>query len=103
MIITEVTMHVTPLDPAEFIGPVAVISGGWSRERDRSLLSGTTATDALTGMGVKTRVLDLADRDELLDGLDGASLAFLAIAGRGAEDGRLQGLLETLGVAYTGS
>ena len=96
-------MHVSRLGPAEFTGPVAVLSGGWSRERDRSLLSGSTVSDALAGMGVKTRVLDLVDRDHLLDGLDGAELAFLAIAGRGAEDGRLQGLLETLGVPYTGS
>ncbi|MER7568923.1 D-alanine--D-alanine ligase [Streptomyces sp. NPDC097941] len=96
-------MHVDQLDPDEFTGPVAVITGGWSRERDRSLLSGTAVTDALTVMGIKTRSLDLADREDLLAGLDGASVAFLAIAGRGAEDGRLQGLLETLGVPYTGS
>jgi D-alanine-D-alanine ligase len=54
-------------------------------------------------MGIKTCSLDLADREDLLAGLVGVSVAFLAIAGRGAEDGRLQGLLETLGVPYTGS
>jgi D-alanine-D-alanine ligase len=55
-------------------------------------------------MGIKTTVLDLeAPRDELLVGLADVELAFLAIAGRGAEDGKLQGLLETLGVPFTGS
>ncbi|MEU9286450.1 hypothetical protein AB0D57_17440 [Streptomyces sp. NPDC048275] len=97
-------MHIPPLDPAEVTDPVAVITGGWSRERDRALLSGSTVVDTLADMGVKTRVLDLADaREDLLEGLDGVKTAVLAIAGRGAEDGRLQGLLETLGVAYTGS
>ncbi|MFM9493687.1 hypothetical protein ACKI1Q_08615 [Streptomyces galilaeus] len=81
-----------------------MITGGWSRERDRALLSGTTVNDALTSMGVKTRFVDLDDgREILLNSLDGVEAAFLAIAGRGAEDGRLQGLLETLGVPYTGS
>ncbi|MGW0757148.1 D-alanine--D-alanine ligase family protein [Streptomyces sp. NPDC002814] len=97
-------MHIAPLEPAETGSPVAVITGGWSKERDRSLLSGKTVAEALDGMGVKTRVLDLADsRDTLLEGLADAERAFLAIAGQGAEDGRLQGLLETLGVRYTGS
>ncbi len=83
---------------------MAVITGGWSRERERSWLSGSTVAGALDGMGVKAHVLDLADsRDTLLEGLADASKAFLAIAGRGAEDGRLQGVLETLGVPYTGS
>lgn len=49
-------------------------------------------------------VLDLdVPRDDLLAGLADAELAFLAIAGRGAEDGRLQGLLATLGVPFTDS
>ncbi|MET8029663.1 D-alanine--D-alanine ligase family protein [Streptomyces avermitilis] len=97
-------MHIPPLDPAEVPDPVAVITGGWSRERDRALLSGSTVVDTLADMGVKTRCVDLADdRQDLLEGLEGVTTAVLAIAGRGAEDGRLQGLLETLGVHYTGS
>ncbi|MFC4507012.1 MULTISPECIES: D-alanine--D-alanine ligase family protein [Streptomyces] len=97
-------MIITPLDPAELSSPVAVITGGWSRERDRALLSGRTVAEALDEMGVKTRVIDLAGpRERMLDSLAEEELAFLAIAGRGAEDGRLQGFLETLGVPYTGS
>ncbi|MEW2117677.1 D-alanine--D-alanine ligase [Streptomyces sp. NPDC005474] len=97
-------MYITPLEADEIGMPVAVITGGWSRERDRALLSGRTVADALTVMGVKAHVIDLADsREGLLEGLGDAAMAFLAIAGRGAEDGRLQGLLETLSVPYTGS
>lgn len=95
-------MRIAPLDAVEIGRPVTVITGGWSRERDRALLSGRTVTDALTDIGIKVRVVDLS-RDGLLEGLDSTATAFLAIAGRGAEDGRLQGLLETLSVPYTGS
>ncbi|MFB7085739.1 D-alanine--D-alanine ligase [Streptomyces sp. NPDC056296] len=97
-------MNIPPFTPDEFTGPIAVITGGWSQERDRSLLSGRTVNDALTGMGIKTAVIDLdGPRDALLSGLGHVESAFLAIAGRGAEDGGLQGLLETLGIPYTGS
>ncbi|MFD3945966.1 hypothetical protein [Streptomyces sp. NPDC058579] len=97
-------MRIPPLSPVEFDGPVAVITGGWSGERDRSLLSGHTVMETLLSQGIKTRMIDLEDDQEsLVLDLHGTSVAFLAIAGRGAEDGRLQGLLETLGVDYTGS
>ncbi|MEE1829703.1 D-alanine--D-alanine ligase family protein [Streptomyces sp. SP17KL33] len=97
-------MYIPPLAPGEFTSPVTVITGGWSLERDRSLLSGRTVNDALTSMGVKTCLVDLDGRSgALLTALDGAQAAFLAIAGRGGEDGRVQGMLETLGVPYTGS
>ncbi|MFE2559751.1 hypothetical protein ACFXGT_27735 [Streptomyces sp. NPDC059352] len=97
-------MRIPPLSPVEFDGPVAVITGGWSGERDRSLLSGHTVMESLLAQGIKTRMIDLEDdRETLVTDLHGTSLAVLAIAGRGAEDGRLQGLLETLGVDYTGS
>jgi D-alanine-D-alanine ligase len=97
-------LHIPLRRPDEFTHPVTVITGGWSQERDRSLLSGRTVDDALTGMGIKTHVLDLnVPSRELLARLADTDLAVLAIAGRGAEDGRLQGLLETLGIPYTGS
>nr|WP_167532482.1 MULTISPECIES: D-alanine--D-alanine ligase [Streptomyces] len=93
-----------PSRPGEAPSPVAVITGGWSQERDRSLLSGEEVIKALAYLEVDVRVIDLRDDHKTLVGqLHGASAAFLAIAGRGAEDGRLQGLLETLDVPYTGS
>jgi D-alanine-D-alanine ligase len=100
----EATLKVPAVSPDEFTGTIAVITGGWSQERDRSFLSGTTVAVALTGMGIKTRVLDLDSSPAyLMEALADTELAFLAIAGRGAEDGRLQGLLDTFGIPYTGS
>ncbi|GGZ05805.1 D-alanine--D-alanine ligase family protein [Streptomyces poonensis] len=97
-------MSIAPPDPSEFTLPIAIITGGWSKERDRSLLSCADVRDALASLGLQPRVIDLErDRDSLVRRLDGVSVALLAIAGRGAEDGRLQGLLETLGIPYTGS
>ncbi|MGW4757520.1 D-alanine--D-alanine ligase family protein [Streptomyces chartreusis] len=97
-------MQIAPWTQQEFTQPIAVITGGWSQERDRSLLSGRSVADALTGLGLKSTVLDLgAPKGDLLAELADAEIAFLAIAGRGAEDGRLQGLLESLGIPFTGS
>lgn len=97
-------MLIELISPHDYQDGLAVITGGWSAERDRSLLSGHAVLGALHGMGVRPQVIDLeTDRIELAERLDGVHTVFLAIAGRGAEDGRLQGFLETLGIAYTGS
>ncbi|MEU5215955.1 D-alanine--D-alanine ligase [Streptomyces sp. NPDC020807] len=83
-------------------GLVAVVSGGRSAERDRSLLSGNTVLASLDRQGCRSVFLDASDPD-FVDRVRTADVAFLAIAGQYAEDGKLQGLLETLGVPYTGS
>jgi D-alanine-D-alanine ligase len=83
-------------------GVVGVLTGGVSRERDRSLLSGRTVLDSLTGQGLTARMVDTADA-RWLQLVGEVDVAFLAIAGQYAEDGKLQGVLETLGVPYTGS
>ncbi|MEE2040154.1 D-alanine--D-alanine ligase [Nocardiopsis sp. CT-R113] len=95
-------MNIAPLTPDEIPGPVAVITGGTSRERDRSLLSGAAVAASLTRHRIPHYLVDPAGPD-LPGQLRGASCAFLAIAGTGAEDGLLQGVLDTLGVPYTGS
>jgi D-alanine-D-alanine ligase len=81
---------------------VAVVSGGRSAERDRSLLSGRTVLASLQRQGYQPVFLDLADAD-FVDRVRRVDVAFLAIAGQRAEDGKLQGLLESLDVPYTGS
>lgn len=81
---------------------IAVVTGGISRERDRSLLSGRTAAEALTALGHQVRLMDTRDPGFVPEIVQ-ADVAFLAIAGRHAEDGKLQGFLETLDVPYTGS
>ncbi|WP_369254123.1 D-alanine--D-alanine ligase family protein [Geodermatophilus amargosae] len=81
---------------------VAVLTGGRSMERDRSLLSGQAVAEALEAVGHRVRLIDTAEPG-LIEGVAGVDVAFLALAGRFGEDGKLQGFLETLAVPYTGS
>ena len=78
--------------------------GGCSAEREISLRSGTAVLQALQAAGVDAHAVDTADKD-LLDKLlkGGFSRAFIALHGRGGEDGVIQGLLQSIGLPYTGS
>ena len=101
---------------------VAVVRGGPAREHDVSVASGAAVSEALRGAGVTVADLlvdrrgcwtcgtEAADhagrpgpRGAALRALEGADVAFLALHGPWGEDGSVQGLLETLGVPYTGS
>jgi len=89
---------------ARAFGKVAVLMGGCSAERGISLLSGTAVLRALADAGVDAHGIDTADRqslDLLMNG--GFNQAFIALHGRGGEDGVIQGLLESIGLPYTGS
>ena len=89
-------------DGARF-GRVAVLLGGTSAEREVSLRSGTMVLEALRRRGVDAHPFDTGR--ESLAALDGAGFdrAFIALHGRGGEDGTLQGWLELIGLPYTGS
>ena len=91
-------------DNSQVYGKVAVLMGGSSAEREISLLSGAAVLQALQAGGVDAQAVDTAD-DKLYERLvnDGYARAFIALHGRGGEDGVLQGMLETLGIPYTGS
>lgn len=84
---------------------VAVLAGGISDEREISFSSGHTVMDALAESGYsQVRMLDPADDDFLVQLSDGDyDVAFIALHGRGGEDGMMQGILEYLGIPYTGS
>lgn len=90
------------MNPSDF-GRVAVLLGGASAEREVSLNSGAAVIAALQSVGVDAFGFDPAERDlrQLLD--ESVDQAFIALHGRGGEDGVIQGALEQLGVAYTGS
>jgi len=92
----------TVQDPKAF-GRVVVLYGGWSAERPVSLESGAAVLAALRRRGVDAHGLDVG-RD-VLERLAGGHFdrAFLALHGRGGEDGVIQGALEVLGLPYTGS
>lgn len=89
-------------DPAQF-GKVAVLMGGWSAERELSLRSGAAVLDALRQRRIDAHPVD--PKDGLGPALaDGAfARVWLALHGRGGEDGTVQGALEHLRVPYTGS
>lgn len=82
---------------------VVVVYGGTSAERDVSLKSGAAILAALERSGVRAVGYDPYDRG--LSGLEQLAPAtvFIALHGRGGEDGALQGALELLGIPYTGS
>jgi D-alanine-D-alanine ligase len=82
---------------------IAVLMGGMSSERDISLKTGGAILHALQARGYTAVALD-ADRNsaESLK-TNGIDAAFIALHGALGEDGTVQGLLELLGIAYTGS
>jgi D-alanine-D-alanine ligase len=82
---------------------LAVLAGGWSAERPVSLKSGSAVSAALRRLALPHAVIDASpdvDRDLRRHRVN---LAFLTTHGSFGEDGRLQGLLDVRGVAYTGS
>ncbi|MFC5570520.1 D-alanine--D-alanine ligase [Lysobacter yangpyeongensis] len=91
-------------DPAVF-GRVAVLMGGTSAEREVSLDSGRNVLEALRARGVDAFAVDgiPALIEEIRRGAVDRVFNILHGNKGGGEDGTLQGLLEALGVPYTGS
>ncbi|NOZ54639.1 MAG: D-alanine--D-alanine ligase [Gammaproteobacteria bacterium] len=84
-------------------GKVAVLMGGLSAERDVSLNSGNAVVEALQKHSINAQGIDV-DTDILTVLAAGNyDRAFIALHGRGGEDGTIQGALELLGLPYTGS
>lgn len=84
-------------------GTVAVLYGGKSAERAVSLESGAAVCAALQKAGVPAALVDTQQDGWWNRFGQEFRHAFIALHGRGGEDGTVQGLLETLGVSYTGS
>ena len=82
---------------------VAVLLGGTSAERDVSLLSGAAVLAGLKEAGVDAYPIDTRDYPIMRLKEEGFTKAFIALHGRGGEDGTLQGILEYLDIPYTGS
>ncbi|HTR72721.1 MAG TPA: D-alanine--D-alanine ligase [Solirubrobacteraceae bacterium] len=82
---------------------VAVLKGGWSLEREVSLRSGAQAQEALERLGHEVAAIDVS-ADLIAQLLEfEPDAAFIALHGEDGEDGTVQGLLETVGIPYTGS
>ncbi len=84
---------------------VAVLMGGWSAERQVSLVSGEAAAQALAEEGYRVTAIDVGrDLQALLAALTPPpNVAFNALHGQGGEDGVIQGVLEILRIPYTHS
>ncbi|WP_079124734.1 D-alanine--D-alanine ligase family protein [Streptomyces lushanensis] len=91
-----------PVRPDRSALSVGVLYGGDSPERAGSIVSGEAACKALSAQGVRAELIDLTDLD--LAALCGRiDVALLAAHGLGGEDGKVQGVLDLLGIPYTGS
>ena len=89
-------------DP-QSLGKVAVLFGGYSAERPVSLMSGQGVLAALQSIGVDAHPFDPAVQPLQALKDQGFERAFIALHGRGGEDGTIQGALEWLAIPYTGS
>jgi len=82
---------------------VAVLYGGRSSERDVSLRTGKACADALKERGHDVAMVDVDLEVAARLRADRVEVAFIALHGRWGEDGSIQGLLESMGIPYTGS
>lgn len=75
--------------------------GGDSNERAVSLLSGEAVLHALKRLGIDAEAFDPSSRD--INEIQSYNRAFIALHGRGGEDGSMQAFLKSKNIAYTGS
>jgi D-alanine-D-alanine ligase len=90
-------------DLVKQFGKVGVLFGGRSAEREVSLMSGSGVLKALQSKGVDAHAFDPAERGIADLAAQKFDRVFIALHGRYGEDGTLQGVLEQLGIPYTGS
>ncbi len=81
---------------------IAVLLGGTSAEREVSLNSGKAVLEALLKQGYNAHPIDPKEYNVANLKKDGFNRAFNILHGRGGEDGTMQGLLEQIGLPYTG-
>ena len=82
-------------------GKVAVLMGGDSNERTVSLLSGDAVFHALKRLEIDAEAFDPSSRD--INEIQSYNRVFIALHGRGGEDGSMQAFLKSKNIAYTGS
>lgn len=91
-----------PCEPA--VTRVVLLKGGTSGEREISLRSGAACADALREEGFDVMEVDTGQDGALQKIIEAdPTVIFLALHGKGGEDGCMQGFCELLGIPYTGS
>lgn len=98
----RVKSRLATLDVKAF-GRVGVLLGGCSGEREISLMSGNGVLQALLEKGVDAHPFDPGLRSPTELASENFDRVFISLHGRYGEDGTIQGLLELLGLPYTGS
>ncbi|VAW36027.1 D-alanine--D-alanine ligase [hydrothermal vent metagenome] len=82
---------------------IGVLMGGLSEEREISLKSGRAVLEALRSRGYNAVAIDVGSEAAALLRKEAVEVAFIALHGLYGEDGAVQGLLEIMGIPYTGS
>ena len=82
---------------------ITILAGGWSAERDISLKSGMYVSEALEDLQISFNFIDLKSKEDAKNIPSDIDLIFIALHGRGGEDGFIQRILEEKGILYTGS
>ncbi|HEY7662888.1 MAG TPA: D-alanine--D-alanine ligase [Xanthobacteraceae bacterium] len=82
---------------------VAVLMGGWSAEREVSLLSGKACAEALVRRGYRVTRIDVGRDIAAVLGTVKPDVALNVLHGRPGEDGTMQGILEILAIPYSHS
>lgn len=82
---------------------VGLLMGGRSREREISLRSGSCVLKALRSLGYKVTPIDCGSDLPVILKRRKVEVAFIALHGEFGEDGSVQGLLDLMGIPYTGS
>ena len=80
---------------------IALVMGGPGSEREVSLATGRGVSEALQSLGCEVVEMDVRDADFLVP--DGVLAVFNVIHGTFGEDGRIQRVLESRGIPYTGA
>ncbi|THT96465.1 D-alanine--D-alanine ligase [Lampropedia puyangensis] len=99
---TALQQHGAVAIDVKALGKVAVLLGGLSAEREVSLMSGQGVLQALRSRGVDAHAFDTGNRPLWDLKTEGFERCFIALHGRGGEDGTIQGFLELLQIPYTG-
>jgi len=82
---------------------ITVLMGGWSAEREISLKTGRAVTDSIKSLGLKVSGVDLTSPEDIENIINSLDLVFIALHGRGGEDGYIQKILEENKIQFTGS
>ena len=82
---------------------ILLLYGGWSAERNISINSGKAVAGALNRNGLSFTEYDITSEEDVKLLSTDYDLAFIALHGRGGEDGFIQEILESKNIKYTGS